>query len=40
RLFERQVLIEDQTPLFKDVPKHHWAFYEIQEAAVKHIHGK
>ena len=30
RLFERQVLIEDQTPLFKDVPKHHWAFYEIQ----------
>ena len=33
RLFERQVLIEDQTPLFKDVPKHHWAFYEIQEAA-------
>ncbi|WP_347723695.1 S-layer homology domain-containing protein [Lysinibacillus capsici] len=40
RLFERQVLIEDQTPLFKDVPKHHWAFYEIQEAAVKHIHEK
>ena len=38
RLFERQVLIEDQTPLFKDVPKHHWAFYEIQEAAVNHIH--
>ncbi|WP_281217399.1 S-layer homology domain-containing protein [Lysinibacillus capsici] len=38
RLFERQVLIEDQTPLFKDVPKHHWAFYEVQEAAVKHIH--
>ncbi|MCR6524971.1 InlB B-repeat-containing protein [Lysinibacillus capsici] len=35
RLFERQVLIEDQTPLFKDVPKHHWAFYEIQEAAKK-----
>jgi len=35
RLFERQVLIGDQTPLFKDVPKHHWAFYEIQEAAKK-----
>ena len=35
RLFERQVLIEDQTRLFKDVPKHHWAFYEIQEAAKK-----
>ncbi|MEY2365698.1 InlB B-repeat-containing protein [Lysinibacillus capsici] len=35
RLFERQILIEDQTPLFKDVPKHHWAFYEIQEAAKK-----
>jgi len=38
RLFERQVLIEDETPLFKDVPKNHWAFYEIQEAAVNHIH--
>ncbi len=35
RLFERQVLIEDETPLFKDVPKHHWAFYEIQEASKK-----
>ncbi|MEY2370078.1 S-layer homology domain-containing protein [Lysinibacillus capsici] len=35
RLFERQVLIEDQIPLFKDVPKHHWVFYEIQEAAKK-----
>ncbi|WP_225340593.1 S-layer homology domain-containing protein [Lysinibacillus capsici] len=35
RLFERQVFSEDQIPLFKDVPKHHWAFYEIQEAAKK-----
>lgn len=35
RLFERQVFSEDQIPLFKDVPKHHWAFYEIQEATKK-----
>ncbi|WP_342442187.1 InlB B-repeat-containing protein [Lysinibacillus sp. FSL K6-0075] len=35
RLFERQVLVENQTPLFKDVPRQHWAFYEIQEAAKK-----
>ena len=33
RLFERQVLTEVQTPLFPDVPRQHWAFYEIQEAA-------
>lgn len=33
RLFERQVLTEVQTPLFTDVLRQHWAFYEIQEAA-------
>uniref|UniRef100_UPI001FD1AED0 InlB B-repeat-containing protein n=1 Tax=Lysinibacillus boronitolerans TaxID=309788 RepID=UPI001FD1AED0 len=35
RLFERQVLTEVQTPLFTDVLRQHWAFYEIQEAAKK-----
>ncbi|QSB11892.1 InlB B-repeat-containing protein [Lysinibacillus fusiformis] len=35
RLFERQVLVENQPPLFTDVPRQHWAFYEIQEAAKK-----
>ncbi len=35
RLFERQVITEAQTPLFTDVPRQHWAFYEIQEAAKK-----
>ncbi|MEK5429419.1 immunoglobulin-like domain-containing protein [Lysinibacillus sp. FSL R7-0073] len=35
RLFERQVTIEHQQPIFKDVPSVHWAFYEIQEAAKK-----
>jgi len=35
RLFERQVTTEHQNPIFKDVPRKHWAFYEIQEAAKK-----
>ncbi|WP_025116895.1 InlB B-repeat-containing protein [Lysinibacillus fusiformis] len=40
RLFERQAVTELQQPIFKDVPSDHWAFNEIQEAAVKHIHSK
>ncbi len=39
-LFERQVTTEHQIPIFKDVPSNHWAFNEIQEAAVKHSHSK
>jgi len=39
-LFERQVTTEHKIPIFKDVPSDHWAFNEIQEAAVKHIHSK
>ncbi|WP_336636402.1 InlB B-repeat-containing protein [Lysinibacillus fusiformis] len=39
-LFERQVTTEHQIPIFKDVPSNHWAFKEIQEAAVKHSHSK
>ncbi|MFJ7921819.1 InlB B-repeat-containing protein [Lysinibacillus fusiformis] len=39
-LFERQVTTEHQKPIFKDVPSNHWAFKEIQEAAVKHSHSK
>ncbi|MFJ7650125.1 InlB B-repeat-containing protein, partial [Lysinibacillus sp. NPDC097279] len=40
RLFERQAPTEHQNPIFKDVLSNHWAFYEIQEAAVKHTHNK
>jgi len=40
RLFERQAPTEHQNPIFKDVQSNHWAFYEIQEAAVKHTHNK
>ncbi|WP_324729661.1 InlB B-repeat-containing protein [Lysinibacillus fusiformis] len=39
-LFERQVTTENQIPIFKDVPSDHWAFNDIQEAAVKHSHSK
>ena len=39
RLFERQVLTEVQTPLFTDVLRQHWAFYEIQEAAKNKLKG-
>jgi len=40
RLFERQSATDLQQPIFKDVPSDHWAFNEIQEAAVKRIHSK
>ncbi len=39
-LFERQAPTELQSPIFKDVQSNHWAFYEIQEAAVKHTHNR
>ncbi|WP_446936826.1 InlB B-repeat-containing protein [Lysinibacillus fusiformis] len=39
-LFERQVTTEHKIQIFKDVSSDHWAFNEIQEAAVKHIHSK
>ncbi|MFJ7665151.1 cadherin domain-containing protein [Lysinibacillus sp. NPDC097162] len=39
-LFERQAPTELQSPIFKDVQSNHWAFYEIQEAAVKHTHSR
>ncbi|SCX66197.1 Listeria/Bacterioides repeat-containing protein [Lysinibacillus fusiformis] len=39
-LFDRQVTTEHKIPIFKDVSSDHWAFNEIQEAAVKHIHSK
>ena len=39
-LFERQAPTEHQSPIFKDVQSNHWAFYEIQEAAVKHTHNR
>ncbi|WP_230496022.1 S-layer homology domain-containing protein, partial [Pseudoneobacillus rhizosphaerae] len=36
RLFKRGPLEGDYNPTFKDVPKNHWAFKEIEEAARDH----
>lgn len=35
QMFEREVQVSEQAPLFKDVPSSHWAFYEIQAATLK-----
>ena len=36
RLFKRGPLTGVETPTFKDVPKTHWAYYEVEEAARAH----
>jgi len=33
RIFNRPILTEETEQIFKDIPKEHWAFFEIQAAA-------
>lgn len=33
RIFNRPILTEDTEQIFKDIPKDHWAYFEIQAAA-------
>ncbi len=35
RIFNRPIPTLDSEPIFKDIPKEHWAFFEIQAATMK-----